>query len=167
MGRVHTPRRWAGVTVAALAAVAATASPAAAAGSVTTVTASPAAVVAGGSVQLTATVTCPSNPGGGLGVTFFDGGDVLDTVPVSTAGRAQYAVSFTAPGSHTITAAYNGNGACDASSGSTRVLVLPSSSGPGSGACPCACGGLIGSVISGLADVLGRGCHHLPGPAVA
>ncbi|MEU7058628.1 Ig-like domain-containing protein [Streptomyces sp. NPDC046197] len=126
MRRVHSPHVWAGVSAAALTTVLIAASPAAAAGSSTHVTASPSATTVGSPVTLTATVTCASDPSGGLGVTFFDGSQVLDTVPVTTAGAATYRVAFGVPGTHTITAAYNGNGVCGASNGTTSVSVSPS-----------------------------------------
>ena len=64
--------------------------------STTTVQASPASATTGEQVVLTATVTCPGfPPTGGLGVTFFDGPDLLDTVPVNVGGQASLTTSFT------------------------------------------------------------------------
>jgi hypothetical protein len=112
---------------AAMAAVVAVASPAAAAQSGTTVQATPQTAAIGQSVGLTATVTCAEDPSGGLGMTFFDGGDILATVPVGADGRAAYTAGFASTGAHTITAAYNGNDNCSASNSSTtvEVSVLP------------------------------------------
>lgn len=146
------------MTAVALATVVATAAPAAAVASTTSVTASPTVTAVGGPVRLTATVTCTSDPSGGLGVSFFDGGDLLTTVPVSATGRARHTVYFTTPGTHTITAAYNGNGACDASSSTTTVAVSTSPVPPPSGHCSRPCGGLLGWVVGGLHHIAGRDC---------
>lgn len=70
-----------------------------------------------------ATVTCAASPVGGLGVTFFDGPDLLDTVPVDADGNAVLPTSFDIAGSHEITAAYNGNDNCSASNDTTTVEV--------------------------------------------
>ncbi|GAX56519.1 hypothetical protein SO3561_08087 [Streptomyces olivochromogenes] len=135
---------WNLVTVAALTALVALASPAAAAGSsTTTVQASPSAATVGQPVNLTATVTCAVNPTGGLGVTFFDGGDILDTVPV-TAGAAVFTARLSTVGAHTITATYNGNDDCGASHAETTVVISAASvPTPPNGLCLLACGGLI------------------------
>ncbi|CAL2066656.1 Big_3_5 domain-containing protein [Streptomyces murinus] len=149
--RRRTHGGWA-VTSAALAVVLAAAAPAAAASSSTSVTASPSTTTVGGSVQLTASVTCDSDPSGGLGMTFFDGGDLLSTVPVGADGQATYPTSFTTTGTHTITAAYNGNGACDASNNTTTVQVSSAPTPPDgtSGLCLLACGGLISFVVGDI-----------------
>ncbi|MFF8993340.1 Ig-like domain-containing protein [Streptomyces sp. NPDC014983] len=152
MRRRRTHGGWA-VTAAALAAVLAAAAPAAAAPSATSVTASPATTTVGGSVQLTASVTCASDPSGGLGMSFFDGGDLLSTVPVGAGGQATYTTSFTTTGPHTITAAYNGNQACDASSSTTTVQVSASPAPPPGGTpglCLLTCGSLIGFVVGDI-----------------
>ncbi|GAA3093178.1 hypothetical protein GCM10010464_65980 [Pseudonocardia yunnanensis] len=70
-----------------------------------------------------ATVTCSAPPGGGLGVTFFDGANLLDTVPVDANGSASLATSFDTTGTHEITAAYNGNDNCGASNDTTTVEI--------------------------------------------
>lgn len=144
--------RWAGLTAAAVAAVVTAASPAVAAPSATGVTVSPAAAMVGTPVELTATVTCASDPSGGLGMTFFDGADLLGTVPVAVNGQAHYTASFGALGPHTITAAYNGNDSCDASSATAAVSVLASPVTPLAppGLCLLACGGLIGFVVGDI-----------------
>ncbi|MFI7503534.1 Ig-like domain-containing protein [Streptomyces sp. NPDC049687] len=137
---------------AALVTVVAVASPAAAAPSATSVTAFPAVTSVGTSVDLTATVTCASDPGGGLGVTFFDGAELLDTVPVVANGQATYTTSFTTPGVHKITAAYNGNASCDASSSTASVQVSPSPAPPIGfpGFCLLTCGGLLNFVVGSI-----------------
>jgi len=142
VGRVLTRRMWGSTAALALAAVVASASPAAAVPSATNVTASPSVTTVGSPVLLTATVTCTSDPSGGLGVTFFSNGDLLATVPVSASGVAQYSVSFATAGTRTITAAYNGNGACDASNGTTTVTVSSVPKPPYPGHCSRPCGGL-------------------------
>ncbi|MER5934846.1 Ig-like domain-containing protein [Streptomyces sp. NPDC002054] len=132
------------VITAALAAVVGLASSAAAVASNTTVTATPQTTTVGAPVQLHASVACASDPGGGLGVTFFDGGNLLATVPVTPSGQADFSTTFTA-GTHTITAAYNGNETCDASNGTTTVEVTAAPTPPSTipGYCLLACGGLI------------------------
>ncbi|MFF3754695.1 Ig-like domain-containing protein [Streptomyces sp. NPDC002018] len=146
MRRLHERNTWKTVTVAALAAVVALATPAAAAvPSTTTVQATPASATVGQSVALTATVSCTGDPSGGLGMTFFDGSDILDTVPVSPSGQASYSTSFTTTGAHTITAAYNGNDNCSASNDETTVVVSatpPVPPTPPGGFCLLVCGGL-------------------------
>ncbi|MFI9246564.1 Ig-like domain-containing protein [Streptomyces sp. NPDC053086] len=140
----HARGGWA-VASGALAVVLATATSAAAAPSATNVTASPASAAVGSPVQLAASVSCASDPRGGLGMSFFDGGDLLITVPVGANGQATYTTSFTTPGAHTITAAYNGNGNCDASNNTTTVQVSPSPPPPpGCPACACSHAGVIG-----------------------
>ncbi|MEU9060999.1 Ig-like domain-containing protein [Streptomyces sp. NPDC048430] len=140
-----TPRRGQLVVATALAAVLGLASPAWALPSSTTVTATPPSAVVGTPVQLAATVDCPGDPTGGLGVTFFDGGDLLDTVLVNANGQAGYTATFTTTGSHTIIASYNGSAECDASSDTTTVQVTsaPTPPAPAPGFCLFACGGLI------------------------
>ncbi|MEY9889633.1 hypothetical protein ABIA31_003290 [Catenulispora sp. MAP5-51] len=93
--------------------------------STTTVSASPSTAPTGRSVALNAAVTCAGDPSGGLGMTFFDGGKLLATVPVAADGTSSLTTGFTTTGAHTMTAAYNGDGNCDASSGTTTVEVTP------------------------------------------
>ncbi|MGH3663481.1 MAG: Ig-like domain-containing protein [Micromonosporaceae bacterium] len=115
------------MAVAALAAVSlvAMSSPASAQPepSQTTVTASPGSAVLRQQVILTATVTCRGFTPGGLGVTFFDASDLLDTVPVGPRGEASITTTFSTVGSHVITAAYNGDSNCGASFDTTAVEV--------------------------------------------
>ncbi|WP_313667703.1 Ig-like domain-containing protein [Streptomyces luteogriseus] len=112
-------------------------------------TAVPQSAEVGAPVQLTATVDCPADPTGGLGVTFFDGSTLLDTVPVNANGQASYTVTFTTTGSHGITAAYNGNTECDASSNTTTVQITSAPPpGPTPGGCLLLCNGLINFSVS-------------------
>jgi hypothetical protein len=134
---------------AALAAVLGLASPAAAVGSTTTVTVTPVSTTVGAVVRLQATVACASDPSGGLGVTFFDGTNELETVSVGADGQAGQFALMTTAGTHTITAAYNGNGTCDASSSTTTVEVAAAPTPPDQPPlCLLTCGSLI-SIIEG------------------
>jgi hypothetical protein len=130
MTRMSTPRsgrrgrRHATLAFTALAALLAFAPQASAqAMSTTTVEASPTAATVGEQVVLTATVDCTGAPEGGLGVTFFDGSNLLDTVDVDPNGFASLATSLSTTGEHLITAAYNGNDNCFASNDETTVAV--------------------------------------------
>ena len=114
---------------AALAAVLGFASPAAAVGSTTTVTATQFSTTLGTVVRLQATVACASDPGDGMGVTFWDGVNDLGTVSVGSDGQASQFALFTT-GTHTVTATYNGNGTCDASTGVTTVEVAAAPTPP-------------------------------------
>lgn len=145
MTRWQDRAAWKLTPLVAMAAVVALASPAAAAQSTTTTQASPSAATIGQVVNLTATVTCAGDPSGGLGMTFFDGEDILDTVPVTVGGAAAYSATLATVGTHTITAAYNGNGNCSASNAETTVVMsaAPVPPTPPTGFCLLACGGLI------------------------
>lgn len=99
--------------------------------STTTVTATPSTAATGQSVELDAVVKCAGDPSGGLGMTFFDGANLLATVPVAANGTASFTTSFTTTGAHPITAAYNGNGNCDASNGTTTVEATTARIPPG------------------------------------
>ncbi|MDT7654532.1 MAG: hypothetical protein QOI36_5938 [Pseudonocardiales bacterium] len=117
--------------------------------SATTVQASPASATTGQQVALTATVTCRGFIPGGLGVTFFDGPNLLDTVPVDASGQATLTTSFTTEGTHTITAAYNGYNNCGASNSTTTVQVTAAPTPP-TPPTPCGCGsGLVNIHQSG------------------
>nr|WSX53986.1 Ig-like domain repeat protein [Streptomyces sp. NBC_00974] len=115
----------AAATVLSIAPSAAAADP-----SSTTVQATPSSATTGQLVTLDATVTCSSDPSGGLGVSFFDGPDLLATAPVSAAGHSSLTTGFTTTGTHTITAAYNGDDGCSASSDTTTVTVSPTPAPP-------------------------------------
>lgn len=138
-------RRGVGTTLAlTVSALVAFAAPAAAQVlSSTSVQAVPSSAASGQAVALDATVTCAGDPSGGLGMTFFDGANLLATVPVAADGTATYSTSFTTTGTHTITAAYNGNGNCDASNNTTTVDVTAAPSSGLPGLCLLACGGLV------------------------
>lgn len=157
-----TPRRGRLVLATALAAVLGLASPAWAAASSTTVTASPQTAEVGDPVQLQATVDCPDDPTGGLGVTFFDGSDLLDTVDVDAAGQVTYTTTFSTVGTHTITAAYNGNANCDASNSTTTVQVTAAPTPPGPTPVPCllACGGLINFSVGDITNNINTSGHR-------
>jgi len=98
--------------------------------STTMVQASPASANVGQAVTLTAEVSCPADPSTGLGVTFFDGSNLLATVPVDSTGDASLATNFSATGSHVITAAYNGDSDCAASNNTTTVDVTSAPASP-------------------------------------
>jgi hypothetical protein len=124
----------------------------ASASSMTTVQASPAAATTEEQVVLAATVGCPGFTPGGLGVTFFDGPDLLDTVPLNASGQATLTTSFATVGTHTITAAYNGDGNCGASNDTTTVEVSAAPTPP-TPPTPCGCGGgLVNIVNSGNSE---------------
>jgi hypothetical protein len=108
--------------------------------STTMVQASPASPSVGQAVTLTAEVSCPADPSTGLGVTFFDGSNLLATVPVDSTGDGSLTTNFSATGSHVITAAYNGDSNCAASNNTTTVNVTSSPTSPG----------LIGPVLGGI-----------------
>lgn len=98
--------------------------------STTTVQASPSTATIGQQVVLDSTVTCNGFTPGGLGVTFFDGPNLLATVPLDNNGNASLTTSFSTAGSHTITAAYSGDDNCGASSNTTTVQVTATPSLP-------------------------------------
>src|SRR5207244_514645 len=73
--------------------------------------------VAGQTVTFTATVS-PSVPGSGAPtgfVSFTAGATVLSTMTLDAAGKAAFATSSLAVGTHSITAAYGGDGTFNAS----------------------------------------------------
>lgn len=132
------PRRlWRASGAAALgfAAVVAFATPAAAAESTTTVEAVPSSATVGQQIALNATVSCPNDPSGGLGVTFVAGTEDLGTYPVDSSGQASTTTSFSSPGDYEITAVYAGTGVgeeqCAASFATTTVQVSQSTTPPG------------------------------------
>ncbi|MCI2423490.1 Ig-like domain-containing protein [Saccharopolyspora sp. K220] len=104
----------------------------------TTVQASPSSATVGQQVVLSATVSCSAGTPGGLGVTFWDGPEILDTVPLNASGNASLTTSFDTAGSYEITAAYNGDDNCGASSDTTMVQVSSAPVPPP--APPCRCG---------------------------
>ncbi|MFJ9057749.1 Ig-like domain-containing protein [Streptomyces sp. NPDC102409] len=142
-------------TVLSLAPSAAAADP-----SSTTVQATPSSAATGQLVTLDATVTCSSDPSGGLGVSFFDGPDLLATAPVSADGRSSLTTGFTTTGTHTITAAYNGDDSCDASNGTTTVTVSQAPSPP-AGNPGCLLCGLIDFHIGDVHNEVNVNSHHV------
>lgn len=172
MRRWKTGTAWNLIAFAALSTVVASASPAGAAvPSTTAVQASSSSATVGQPVDLTTVVTCTGDPSGGLGMTFFDGPDILDTVPVAADGTSAYFAKLSTVGAHTITAAYNGNENCGASNAKMTVAVsaAPTPPAPPSGGfCLLACGGLInfsaGDVHNELFvnSVRGRSSTHHP-----
>lgn len=124
--------RKVGLVIAVAAATVLSLAPSAAAAdpSSTTVQATPSSAVTGQLVTLDATVSCGSDPSGGTGVSFFDGSELLATAPVSPDGQSTLTTGFTTTGTHTITAAYNGDDSCDASNGTTTVTVSQAPSPP-------------------------------------
>ncbi|MEU3220605.1 Ig-like domain-containing protein [Streptomyces sp. NPDC006971] len=146
-------RFWKTALFTALAAVIALGTPAAAQDlSTTTVVASPTTTAVGSPVTLTATISCPEDPSGGLGVTFFDGPDLLATVPVGSNGVAVYSATFATEGAHAITAAYNGNDVCAASNDETTVMVSSTPTPPTTpaGWCAFVCGSLINFTVGDM-----------------
>ncbi|MDB5542610.1 MAG: Outer rane autotransporter barrel [Devosia sp.] len=88
--------------------------------STTTLSITPNPVAPGEEVTLVATVAATAGEvTGGLGVTFFDGSVLLDTVEVvdgPLSGTATLTTSFSTAGPHIITAAFNGTTSVGASS---------------------------------------------------
>jgi Bacterial Ig-like domain (group 3) len=115
----------------------------------TTVQASPASASVGQAVTLTAEVSCPADPSSGLGVTFFDGSNLLATVPVDSTGDGSLTTNFSTTGSHVITAAYNGDSDCAASNNTTTVDVTSSPTPP----TPPSLIGNVGSLISNAGSI--------------
>ena len=102
----------------------------------TTLAATSAAVSYGQAVSLTATVAAPgggTTPTGGT-VAFMDGTTLLATVPL-VAGTASYTAPLLAPGTHTLTANYSGNGSLFAGSASAvaPTTIINTVAGGGSG----------------------------------
>ncbi|MGW6204855.1 Ig-like domain-containing protein [Streptomyces sp. NPDC055089] len=118
------------IAVAAATVLSFATSAAAADPSSTTVQATPSSAVTGQLVTLDAMVTCSSDPSGSLGVSFFDGSELLATAPVSANGHSSLTTGFTATGTHDITAAYNGDDSCGASHGTTTITVSQAASPP-------------------------------------
>ena len=154
-------QKWNALTLGTLAtlAVVASASPAAAAAvdSTTTVQASPTAPVTGQLVALNAKVDCTGDPSLGLGVSFFDGQDLLATAPVGTDGTSTLRTGFISTGEHEITAAFNGDDNCNASSSKTTVEVSDASTSPTNPSAPCflLCG-LLNLNVSNIGNNVGN-----------
>lgn len=120
--------------------------------STTTVQASPASASVGQAVTLTVQVSCPADPSGGLGVTLFDGSNLLATVPVDSTGAGALATNFSTTGSHVITAAYNGDSDCAASNNTTTVDVASSPTPPTPPVPPSLIGN-VGSLIGNTGNI--------------
>jgi hypothetical protein len=149
MRRILLP---AALVPAALAGLAVSATQASAQGleqSTTTVQATPASATVGQAVTLTVQVSCPADPSGGLGVTLFDGSNLLATVPVDSTGAGSLNTNFSATGSHVITAAYNGDSDCAASNNTTTVDVTSSPAPP----TPPSLIGNVGSLIGNAGSI--------------
>ena len=146
IGRILLPAALVPAALAGLAVSATQASAQALDPTSTTVQASPASASVGQAVTLTAEVSCPADPSGGLGVTFFDGSNLVATVPVDSSGNGSLTTNFSATGSHVITAAYNGDTDCAASNNTTTVDVTSPPTPPA----PPAPSGLIGPVLGGI-----------------
>lgn len=146
----------AAATVVALAPSAAAADP-----STTAVEASPSPATTGQLVVLDATVTCTSDPSTGLGVSFFDGDNLLATAPVSTDGQSFLTTGFTTTGNHHIIAAYNGDANCGASNDATDITVTqattptPPPSSPG-----CLLCGLIDYHVGDIHNEININSHN-------
>jgi hypothetical protein len=92
----------------------------------TTISASPSVSAIGEQVTLTATVNATGGDVTAGTVSFYDGADLLDTVPVSggpLAGTASVSTAFATDGTRTLTASFNGTGLVAASSGTTQQTV--------------------------------------------
>ncbi|MFG2112171.1 Ig-like domain repeat protein [Streptomyces sp. NPDC048718] len=88
----------------------------------TTLTAVPTTAAPGAPVTLTARVLCSEGTPTG-NVTFYDGGTALGTVALDASGDATLTTSELSLGAHTITARYEGDDNCPAST-STGVVVV-------------------------------------------
>lgn len=151
--------------------------------------ASPSAVPAGQSVTLTATVTptatYASVPTGT--VQFQDGSTTLNTATLNSSGVATYLTSTLAPGQHSLTAVYSGDGTYPTVNGTTMltvnglsatVAVTPASSSvsaaaslsvkvavTGSGATPTGTVTLSGGGYTSTAETLSSGSYTFTIPA--
>lgn len=78
------------------------------------------------SVTLTATVAAQSTQASGGSVTFYDGGAALGVSPLSTAGTASFAATFTTVGIHNLTAVYGGDADfLSSSSAAFQETIIP------------------------------------------
>lgn len=68
---------------------------------------SPSTILASNTIRLTATVTSPVSVPAGV-VTFLDGGNVIGSADINSGGAAQFDTNLLAPGSHTLSAQYQG-----------------------------------------------------------
>ncbi len=91
-------------------------------GSSVTFAASPITQLYNNPIVLTAQATSPTAGTLTGTVSFLDGSTVIGTVPLGANGHATYAVTTLADGSHSLTAAYSGDGSFQAS-GSTGTAI--------------------------------------------
>ena len=78
---------------------------------------------AGASVSFTATVVSSSGPPSGT-VTFRDDGAPMATIPLDAAGQASFSTSTLSPGTHFITATFDGSSTHAASASATLFQVI-------------------------------------------
>jgi Bacterial Ig-like domain (group 3) len=149
LGRILLPAALVPAALAGLAVSATQASAQPLDSTSTTVQASPASATVGQAVTLTVQVSCPADPSGGLGVTLFDGSNLLATVPVDSTGAGSLSTNFSATGSHVITAAYNGDSDCAASNNTTTVDVTSSPAPPA----PPSLIGNVGSLVGNAGPI--------------
>ena len=95
----------------------------------TVLTATPATIIAGNAVVLTASVSATSPVSSGT-VTFMDGNSLLGTSSVTTTGQAQLSVSTLNQGTHSITAVFAGSSSLAASTSSPVSVVVSASAPP-------------------------------------
>lgn len=99
----------------------------------TTLTASPSSAAIGQYVTLSAQLSGCADPSTSIGMSFFDDGDLLATVPIAPNGDASLIRSFSTTGTHTITAVFNASPECAVSFATTNVVVTDSPAPPGPG----------------------------------
>ena len=93
----------------------------------TVLSAVPSTVQAGANVSLEAVVTSTSGTPTGSAV-FWDGTTALAAQPLDASGSAVYTATFSAAGTHSLTATYRQNGSYGASSSSPLKLMVSSAS---------------------------------------
>lgn len=96
----------------------------------TTLTASPSSAATGQQVTLSAHVSGCPDPTTSIGMSFFDGGNLLQTAPIDTNGDASLTISFSSAGTHTIEAVFNASTECGVSSDTKNVDVTSSPTPP-------------------------------------
>ncbi|MFG2078105.1 Ig-like domain-containing protein [Nonomuraea maritima] len=99
----------------------------------TTLTASPSSAAIGQYVVLSAHLSGCADTSTSLGMSFFEGGDLLATVPIAANGDASLIRSFSTTGTHTVTAVFNASPECAVSYATTNVVVNDSLAPPGPG----------------------------------
>jgi alpha-tubulin suppressor-like RCC1 family protein len=91
--------------------------------STTSLTADPTQATAGDPVILTATVTCDGGTPTGT-VTFLTGDTILDTAELDTTGTATLTTTDLGQGQHRLTARYEGNATCPASTSPPVTITI-------------------------------------------